>query len=380
MKVMKKGVSPMRRMAILALAAVTATSLAFPTVALAKVTVDNDELAHGENSVGGGTATLSDEALDMANVTANNVRVDEDLTVNFNGGNDIEVFDVEGSANVDVNFTGENEVEDTHVRDNASATINADGHNDFEEVDAFDDANITVNVTGENDFETIEAHDNANVTVQGTDCQERDIANVGDGEKSAGVSAEKGSVTIDHVTVNMESDTARVGSESGDVVIDTSKIASSGDNEYTEVVAGDTMSITESVVDAIGTVHSKGKMTIAHSDVKAKAPSTKHDASPYRIYSETGVELIDEKNGEVKEGELNDAKVSFVDTGDGKNVDLKADGEPGYYACKDKAPTRAVAPKTSDETNPWGLAALAFASAATAGYAVKRRREEETKS
>ena len=60
-----------------------------------------------------------------------------------------------------------------------------------------------------------------------------------------------------------------------------------------------------------------------------------------------------------------------------KNVDLKADGEPGYYACKDKAPTRAVAPKTGDRTNPWGLTALAFASAATAGYAVKRRRDDE---
>ena len=60
-----------------------------------------------------------------------------------------------------------------------------------------------------------------------------------------------------------------------------------------------------------------------------------------------------------------------------KNVDLKADGEPGYYACKDKASLRAVAPKTGDRTNPWGFTALAFASAATAGYAVKRRRDDE---
>ena len=375
--VMGKGISSIRRLSVFALAAMTAASLAFPSVALAKVTVDNDELAHGENSVGGGTATLSDTALDMANVTASNVRVDEDLTINFNGGNDVGVLDVEGSANVDVNYTGENEVEDTHVHDTASATINADGHNDFEEVEAFDNASVTVNVTGENDFETIEAHDNANVTVRGTDCQKGDIANVGDGEKNAGVSAEKGNVTIDQVTVNVKSETARVGSESGNTVIDTSKIASDDDNEYTEVVAGGTMEVSESVIDITGTVHSDGKMTIKHSDVKAKAPAAKYDASPYRIYSKTGIELVREKNGEVKEGESSGAKVQFVDTGDGKNVDLKADGEPGYYACKDKAPTRAVAPKTGDRTNPWGLTALAFASAATAGYAVKRRRDDE---
>ena len=375
--VMGKGISSIRRLSVFALATMTAASLAFPSVALAKVTVDNDELAHGENSVGGGTATLSDTALDMANVTANNVRVDEDLTVNFNGGNDVGVLDVEGAANVDVNYTGENEVEDTHVHDTASATINADGHNDFEEVEAFDNASVIVNVTGENDFETIEAHDNANVTVRGTDCQKGDIANVGDGEKNAGVSAEKGNVTIDHVTVNVKSETARVGSESGNTVIDTSKIASDDDNEYTEVVAGGTMEVSESVIDITGTVHSDGKMTIKHSDVKAKAPAAKYDASPYRIYSKTGIELVREKNGEVKEGESSGAKVQFIDTGDGKNVDLKADGEPGYYACKDKAPTRAVAPKTGDRTNPWGLTALAFASAATAGYAVKRRRDDE---
>lgn len=375
--VMGKGIISVRRLSVFALATMTAASLAFPSVALAKVTVDNDELAHGENSVGGGTATLSDTSLDMANVTASNVRVDEDLTVNFNGGNDVGVFDVEGSANVSVNYTGENEVEDTHVHDTANATINADGHNDFEEVEAFDDANVTVNVTGENDFETIEAHDNANVIVRGTDCQKGDIVNVGDGEKDAGVSAEKGNVTIDHVTVNMKSKTARVGSESGNTVIDTSKVASTDDNEYTEVVAGGTMDVSESVIDVTGTVHSDGKMTIKHSDVKAKAPAAKYDASPYRVYSKTGIELVREKNGEVKEGDLAGAKVQFVDTGDGKDVDLKADGEPGYYACKGKAPTRAVAPKTGDRTDPWGLTALAFVSAATAGYAVKRRRDDE---
>ncbi|MBQ6390375.1 MAG: hypothetical protein IJH88_01975 [Eggerthellaceae bacterium] len=375
--VMGKGIISVRRLSVFALATITAASLAFPSVALAKVTVDDNELAHGDNAVGGGTATLSDSALDMANVTASNVRVDEDLTVNFNGGNDGGVLDVEGAANVDVNYSGTNEVEDTHVHDTANVTINADGHNDFEEVEASDNATVTVNVTGENDFETIEAHDNANVTVRGTDCQERDIVNVGDGERNAGVSTEKGNVTIDHATVNVKSETARVGSESGNTVIDTSKIASDDDNEYTEVVAGGTMEVSESVIDVTGTVHSDGKMTIKHSDIKAKAPAAKYDASPYRIYSKTGIELVREKNGEVKEGESSETKVQFVDAGDGKNVDLKADGEPGYYACKDKVSLRAVAPKTGDRTNPWGFTALAFASAATAGYAVKRRRDDE---
>ena len=360
----------------LALAAVTAASLAFPPAALAKVTVDDNELSQGENSVGDGKATLSDKSLDMKDVTAGNVRMDEDLTVNFNGGNDIDDFDIEGSATVEVNFKGENHVEDTHVHDDANAVINADGHNDFEEVKASENAQVTVNVTGENDFESIEAQDNASVTVRGTSCQKRDIANVGVDENDAGVSAESGDVTIDHVTVNLLSKTARVGSTSGNVVIDTSKIASGDGNEFTDIVAGGTMDIVESVVDIVGTVHSDGAMTIKHSDVKAKAPDTKYDASPYRIYSKAGVELADEKNGKVKEGVRDGKKAWFVDTGDGKDADLKADGKPGYYACKDEALTRAVSPKTGDETNPWGLTALAFAGAATASYAAKRRRDE----
>lgn len=359
-----------------ALAAMTAASLAFPPAALAKVTVDDSELSHGENTIGGGKATLSDKSLDMTDVTAGNVRVDEDLTISFNGGNDIDDFDIEGSANVEVNFTGENHVEDTHVHDDANVVINADGHNDFEEVKASENANVTVSVTGENDFETIEACDNANVTVRGTSCQKRDIANVGVDENDAGVSAEDGNVTIDHVTVNLVSKTARVGSKSGNVSIDTSKIASGDDNKFTEIVAGGTMDIAESVVDIIGTVRSDGEMTIKHSDVKTKAPDSKYDASPFRIYSKTGVKLADEKNGEVKGGVRDGEKVWFVATGNGKDADLKADGKPGYYACKDEVLTRAVSPKTGDETNPWGITALAFAGAATAGYAAKRRRDD----
>ena len=364
-----------RRLSVFALSTVTALSLAFPQAALAKVTVDQNELALGENSVGGGKATLSDTSLDMTGVTASGVRVDEDLAINFNGGNGVGVLDIEGSADVEVSFAGDNEVEDIHAHDGSSVIVNADGHNDFEEVEAFEDANITVNVTGENDFETIEGHGDANVTVRGTDCQRRDVANVGGGEKKAGVSAEGGNVRIDHVTVNLESETARVGSKTGDVVIDTSKIASGDDSEHAEVVAGGAMGITESVVEITGTVHSGGQMTIEHSDVEAKAPDAKYDTSPYRVYSNTGIELIREANGEVREGDIDGEKVFYVDTddNDGREVNLEADGEPGYYKCKGEALKRAMTPKTGDDTNPFVPMVAGIASAATAWFASRRR-------
>ena len=371
----KTSICSVRRLSVFALAAVTALCLAFPQAALAKVTVDENELAQGENSVGGGKATLSDTSLDMTDVTAGNVQVDEDLAINFNGGNNVGVLDIEGSADVEVSFTGDNAVEDIHVHDESSAIINADGHNDFEEVEAFEDASVTVNVTGENDFETIEGHGNADVTVRGTGCQERDVANVGSGEKEAGVSAENGNVRIDHVTVNLESETARVGSKTGDVVIDTSKIASGDDNEYTEVIAGGTMEVTESVIEITGTVHSGGQMTIAHSDVEVKAPDAKYDSSPYRVYSNTCIELIREDNGEVREGDIDGKKVFYVDTDDnnGREVDLEADGEPGYYKCKGEALTRGMASNTGDDTNPFVPMVAGIASAATAWFASRRR-------
>lgn len=333
-----------RRLGSFALSAVTAFSLMFPSTAFAQVSVDGQNLAQGDNAVGGGTATFLDQSLSMVNVVANNMYTDESLTVNFNGGNDIEDFTVGGSATVEVNYAGENEVEDTHAVDNANLTVNANGHNEFEEIDAANNASVTVNVTGENDFESIEAEDNANVTVRGTTCQRRDIANVGVDEDDAGVSAKKGNVVIDHVTINLVSEKALVGSESGRLVVDTSKIASDDDNEYAEIVAGDTMRIYESVIDIVGTVHSDGFMTIEHSDIEAQEPDDEYDKSPYRIYSKKGIELIRERNGEVKEGELDGDMVWYVDTGDGEDVDLEADGEPGYYKCKDKE----ALPKTSD--------------------------------
>lgn len=375
----KMAVSPARRAGGFALAAVMACSLSFPQLAFATVRVDETELAQGVNAVGGGTATLADSTLDMADVTAYALYTDEGLSVNFNGGNDIEVVDIEGSAEVDLNFSGENEVEDVFAIGESDVTINANGHNEFEEIMAGEQANVTINVTGENDIEEIEAHDDANVTVRGTDCQKKDVVNLGEDELDTAIEAERGSVTIDHVTVNVEGEEARIGSEKGDVRIDTSKIAKGDDSGYVKIDAGGTMEVRESVVDIAGTVHSKGKMTIEHSDVKVEEPDAKYeDESPYRVYSETGIELIDEENGEVEEGELDGTAVFYVDTedNDGKDVDLEADGDPAYYACNgDESEQLTAVPRTGDRTNPLVPMAAAVASAATAAFAAKRREE-----
>ena len=135
------------------------------------------------------------------------------------------------------------------------------------------------------------------------------------------------------------------------------------------------MGITESVIEITGTVHSGGRMTIEHSDVEAKAPDAKYDSSPYRVYSNTGIELIREANGEVREGDVDGEKVFYVDTddNDGREVDLEADGEPGYYKCKGEVLKRAMTPKTGDDTNPFVPMVAGIASAATAWFASRRR-------
>lgn len=302
-----------RRAAILALSGITATCLVFPSLALAEISVDGQELSQGENSVGGGTATLSDSVLDMVDVVAGTVFTDEDLTINFNG---------------------DNEVDDVVSAGNASVTINANGNNEFDEVIVYENSKVTINVTGENDFDSILGFDNASIVIRGTDCQKKDTINLGEDEDDAFISTENGDLIIDHVTVNVESKYSYIGSDVGNVVIDTSKIAKEGDSEIVDIYAGGTMVITESVIEIAGDVRSYGQMTIDHSDVEATDPGSDYSPSPYRVYSHTGVELIDEENGEVKQGELEGETVWYVDTGDGRDVDLEADGEPGYYKCK----------------------------------------------
>ena len=371
--------SKTRRAGAFALAALVAGCLSFPSLAFAVVKIDSTELAQGENAVGGGTATLTESVLDVINVTAATVYTDENLTMNFNGGNDIHQVEVASSAEVEMNFTGENEVTEVYAKDNSDVTLNADGHNEFEEIVATDNSNMTINVTGENDFEEITGYDNANITVRGTDCQKKDILNLGEDEKDSNLSTSKGALVIDHVTVNLEADATYIGSESGDVRIDTSKVALDDDAKIANIYAGGKMDIIESVIETVGTVSSVDKMTINHSDVEVDKPSGEYGpVSPYRVFSKTGVELINEENGEVREGEIDGKKVYYVDTDDGDKVDLEADGDPAYYKCKDKSAPAAAAkalPKTADTVSPYGLVLLAFASVATALFAARRRQE-----
>ena len=370
-----------KRAGLCALVAMMVCGLSFPSLAFAAVKVDDTELAQGGNAVGGGTATLADSSLDMQGVTADVLYTDNDLVVNLNGGNAFDAVIVAGSAEAQVNFAGENEVEDLVAQDNASLTINANGNNEFEGVFGADNSSVTVNVTGENDFEFIGVTENADLTVRGTDCQRKDVVNLGEDETTTSLVATNGDVTIDHVTVNVKGEKAWIGSENGNVRIDTSKVAQDDDNEYVSIAAGGTMEIAESVIDITGTVHSTGQMTIIHSDVEVKQPESEYgDTSPYRVSSDAGIKLIDQKNGVVEQGMRDGKKVWYVDTddNDGKNVDLKADGEPAYYRCADKVP---AAPKsmtrTGDDADPFLPMAAGLASVTTAAYALRRREQQQ---
>ena len=266
------------------LAAVLAATFCFPSVALAQVSVDGTELEQGSNSVGGGTATLSETSLSMSNVTAGSVYTDESLDIAFTGGNDIETFTVEGDAEASMHFTEKNEVEDIYAADNAKLTVKADGHNDFEEVNASSKSDVTIEVYGENSFESIEASDDSNVTVKGKTCQMRDKVVIGEGEGDEGITAENGNVRIDHVTVLLESEKAHIESKTGAVIIDTSKIASEDDNEWTEIISGKEMLVSESIIEIEGTVYAQGKLTINHSDVKVEKAGDEYDSRPYRVF------------------------------------------------------------------------------------------------
>ncbi|MBR3225411.1 MAG: hypothetical protein IKF78_08820 [Atopobiaceae bacterium] len=372
-----RGTTFSKKVAACAMSVLVAGSMCFPSFAFAAVSIDDTELVQGANQVGGGTATLGDSTLDMQNVTANKFATDEDLTINFNGGNDIENTEISGSATVEMNFSGENKVEDIVATDESNLTISADGHNEFEEATAKDNASLTINVTGENDFEEIRGYDNADVSIRGTDCQKKDIINVGDDEEHSSIHTQNGNLNIDHVTVNLKGKEMLVGSDKGNVDIDTSKIAKDGDNEYTRIHAGGTMRISESVIDIKGTISSTDKMTINHSDVKAKEPDAKkHDDGPYRIWSKAGIDLIDEENGEVKQGKLFGENVFYVDTGDGKDVDLRADGDPAYYKCDDDDDdvySRRKLAKTADPGSIWVALCGAGMSALAASHVLRRR-------
>lgn len=349
------------------------TSLALSGTAYARVTIDDTDLAEGENSVGGGTATYGNNLLDMVGVTAGQLVTDESLTINFNGDNDIDHAQVKGDANVTMNFDGDNEVEDIEAYDNSNVTVNMDDDNDFEDIEAHDNASLTVNVTGETECEAIKGYDDASVTVKGTTCPQKDVIEVGEDEADERIGTERGDLIIKDVTIVMDSEMAEVVSRSGDVKIMCSKISGNDDNEQTEIRAGGKLFIGGSVIDITGTISADGMLTIRRSDVDAEKPDD--EDSPYRIWSKTGIELIEEKNGEVKEGELDGVKVYYVDTDDGDEVHLKSALTPCYYrSCDDDEKelpstggTKAL-PKTDDTsgiTYVLSLLAAGFACVAS---------------
>ena len=310
------------------------TSLAISGTAYGIVSIDDTDLVEGENSVGGGTATYGDSLLDMIDVTADKLTCDEDLTINFNGGNDIEHTQVTGDANVTLNFNGDNEVEDIEAYDNSDLTVNVNEHNDFEDIEAYDSSKLTVKVNGEAEVEAIKGYDDASVTVTGTNCPRKDVLELGEGEDSERIGTERGALTIKDVTIVMDSELAQVLSQSGDVSITCSKISAGDNNKKTDIIVGGKLFVGGSVIDVKGTMGVDGALTIRRSDVDMTKPEG--EDSPYRIWSKTGIELIEEKNGEVKEGTLNGVKVHFVDTGDGEDVHLKSALTPCYYrSCDD---------------------------------------------
>ena len=314
--------------------AALACALAFPSAAFASVRVDDTDLAPGENSVGGGIATYAESMLSFENVIANTISTDESLSVFFNGGNDVDDFHVTGDANVSVEFEGENAVEDIEAYDNANVTVNMNEHNEFEDIEGHDNASVTANVDGEVECEAIKGYDNANVTVQGTNCPQKDVLTVGEGEKSERIGTEKGDLVVKDVTLVMESEQARVASTEGNASIQCSKIESGDDNKRVDVFAGKTLFVGGSVIDIAGSVSSNGKLTIRRSDVDVKKADG--DDSPYRVWSKTDVDLIEEKNGTVREGTIDGKKVYYVDTGDEDEVHLKSALQPCYYkTCDD---------------------------------------------
>ena len=339
-------------------AVVVSVALAWPGTAFADVLVDGTKLAEGANSVGGGTATYGSGSLGMENVTANNVSTNEDLNVSFSGGNNVDKFQVTGDANVDVSFEGSNNVEDIEAYDSSNVTVNLNGHNETEDIEANDSSTLTVNVTGENEVESVKGYDDADVTVQGTDCPRKDVVKVGDDESSERIGTERGDLTVKDVTVVTESEQDQIVSKGGNVSIVCSKIESDDDNKRTDISAAGTLFVGGSVIDVKGTMSSGGQMTIRRSDVDVTRPEG--DDSPYRVWSKTGIDIIEEKNGEVEKGKLGDDEVWYLKTDDddaSEKVHLESSIKPCYYGkCADTGngdnddEERKWLPATADES------------------------------
>ena len=361
--------------------ALLTVSLAFPQSAFAEVWVDDVSLNEGENAVGGGTATYAESSLDMVDVTASNVWTNESLSVNFNGGNEIDTFQVKDDANVTVSFEGDNEVEDIEAYDKSQVTINMDDDNDFEDIEAHDESSLTVKVSGEVECEAIKGHDDATVTVEGTTCPRKDIIEVGEGEASERIGTERGDLTIKDLTVILQSEMGLVNSQSGNVSIKCSKITGDDDNERIDIHAGGELFVGGSVIDITGSMSSDGALTIRRSDVDIK--KAEDDSSPYRIWSKTSIELIEERNGEVRDGELDGTSVKYVDTGDGDEVHLKSSITPCYYRSCDDDDDDSVGhvaakklPRTGDPSSMNYIATLVSAGLVLTMAGLRRKNEE----
>ena len=357
-------------------AVLVSAALVFPGTAYAQVLVDGTELAEGANAVGGGTATYGGGALGMENVTATNVSTNENLNVSFNGGNTISDFQVTGDANVTVGFSGENSVEDIEAYDNSDLTVNLDSHDDCEDIEAYDNSSLTVNVTGKAGCEAIKGYDDANVTVQGTTCPRADVVTVGDGEASERIGTERGDLVIKDVTVVMESKEAQVSSTGGNVSVYCSKISSGDDNERTDIHAAKDLFVGGSVIDIAGTMSSEGEMTIRRSDVDVRKPE--EDNSPYRVWSKKGITLIEELNGEVKDGKIGDEAIKFLKTDDddpSNKVNLVSAIKPCYYTkCNDNDPDREKKLPATYDANENALPAMILGCGiALVGLDIRRR-------
>lgn len=314
------------------IAVLVSVVLAFPGMAYAQVSVDGVELVEGTNAIGGGTITYADGVMGVESVTAETVSTDESLSVSFIGQNEIDTFQVTGDASVAVGFSGENSVEDIEAYDTSNVVVNMDSNNEFQDLEANDSSSLTVRVTGEVSCEAIKGYDDASVTVEGTTSPTGDKIVVGEGEDSERMGTECGDLVVRDVSVVMEAEEAAVASEEGNVYVYNSSIEGGYSNERTDIYAGGELYVDESVVNVTGTMRSSGELTLRASDVDVHAP--KGDDSPWRIWSETAINLIEEVSGQVKDGMLGEKRVKYLQTDGykaGEKVSLLSIGKPRFY-------------------------------------------------
>ena len=319
-----------RRAVALVLATVVACNLFFPSFAQAMVRVDDVELNQGVNEVGGGTATLTDSNLEMEGVTAAEFYTDEDLTIDYAGGNAIDETTVAGDAEVEMNFSGENDVTNVAVTDDAQLTINANEHNTFDEVLATDNSNLNLNVDGTATIGSVDASGAANVAVRGA--QRGATIDLGAGRDISFLDTESGNLSVENVRVNLNAKEAILGSAlGGTVTIDSSSLVAGEDNGFVFLGTCGTMLIKDSSMEFGGMVYSTGQMTIDNSNMRITKPTAfGTDSWPHRVSSRTGIDLRNELNGIVLSGMQEGKPIFFLDTNEnfGRVVELWAGARP----------------------------------------------------